>query len=332
MDTAWVAAFDLPLDELRSYSPDLREPRDLDTFWAETLADARSYDLAPTDQRIDVGLPLVEIHDLEFSGFGGHRVKAWLIRPAGRRDDDDALPCVVEAIGYGGGRGYPHEHLLWATAGFAHLVLDIRGQGSNGRHGDTPDPGVSGDPAFPGFVTRGIRDPYDYYYRRVYTDAVRLIDVARTLPGIDERRIVVRGGSQGGAISLAASVLDGDVAGVMPDVPFLCHFRRAVDITDEEPYTEITRYLRTRRDEVERVFDTLSYFDCAVLARRGTAPALFSVGLMDQTCPPSTVFAAYNAYGGPKEITVYPFNEHEGGGVDHFTAQRQFLDRVVGWP
>jgi cephalosporin-C deacetylase len=53
---------------------------------------------------------------------------------------------------------------------------------------------------------------------------------------------------------------------------------------------------------------------------------------MDPICPPSTVFAAYNAYGGPKEITVYPFNEHEGGGVDHFTAQRQFLGRVLGWP
>ena len=59
---------------------------------------------------------------------------------------------------------------------------------------------------------------------------------------------------------------------------------------------------------------TLSYFDGAVLARRATAPALFSVGLMDQTCPPSTVYAAYNAWAGAdKRIVEYPFNDHEGG-------------------
>jgi hypothetical protein len=29
----------------------------------------------------------------------------------------------------------------------------------------------------------------------------------------------------------------------MPDVPFGCHFRRAVDLSHREPYTEITMYL-----------------------------------------------------------------------------------------
>ena len=66
----------------------------------------------------------------------------------------------------------------------------------------------------------------------------------------------------------------------------------------------------------------MSYFDGAVLARRASAPALFSVALMDQICPPSTVFAAYNAYAGRKDIRVYPFNDHEGG---QFHQQREQL-------
>ena len=58
-----------------------------------------------------------------------------------------ALACVVEFIGYGGGRGLPHEWLDWSAAGYAHLVMDTRGQGSNGgRRGATAD-ADSGGPA-----------------------------------------------------------------------------------------------------------------------------------------------------------------------------------------
>ena len=79
------------------------------------------------------------------------------------------------------------------------------------------------------------------------------------------------------------------------------------------PVPEIARYLKIHRLDVDAAFHTLSYFDGAVLGRRATAPGLFSVALMDDICPPSTVYAAYHAYGGPKEIRVYPFNDHEGG-------------------
>jgi cephalosporin-C deacetylase len=96
-------------------------------------------------------------------------------------------------------------------------------------------------------------------------------------------------------------------------VPFLCHWRRATEITDGYPYQEIVNFARIHRDSGERIFRTLSYFDGLNFAARAKAPSLFSVGLMDQITPPSTVFAAYNHYAGPKEIEVYPFNGHENG-------------------
>jgi cephalosporin-C deacetylase len=46
---------------------------------------------------------------------------------------------------------------------------------------------------------------------------------------------------------------------------------------------------------------------------------------MDTVCPPSTVFAAYNNYAGPKEISVYPFNDHEGGQLDHDRVKLDWL-------
>jgi cephalosporin-C deacetylase len=180
-------------------------------------------------------------------------------------------------------------------------------------------------------MTRGILDRKQYYFRRVFTDAVRAVDAARTLPGVDAAKTLVAGGSQGGGIALAAAGLVGDLAGAMIDVPFMCHYERALAVTDSDPFGEIRRFFAVHRTRTEAVFDTLSYFDGVNLAKRASAPALFSVGLMDETCPPSTVFAAYNAYGGaPKEIVVYPFNGHEGGGPHQTQRQWGFARAIVG--
>lgn len=314
--------FDLPLPELRAYSPDLTAPPDLDTFWAATLADARRHELIVSCTPVDSGLSVIDSFDVSFAGFGGTTIRAWLHLPATR---PDPLPAVVEYIGYGGGRGLPHERVLYAAAGYAHLFMDTRGQGSTWLPGDTPDPDATGAPAHPGFMTQGILDPATYYYRRVFTDAVRAVEAVRTFDFVDARRVAVAGGSQGGAITLAVASLLPDVAAAMPDVPFLSDFPRAITLIDSDPYGEVVRYLKTHRDHVDRALTTLSYFDVAILDRRATAPALFSVGLMDGICPPSTVYAAYNAYAGPKEIREYPYNDHEGGQGFHEAERLRWL-------
>lgn len=315
--------FDLPLEELVQYRPSRNEPADFDRFWQETLAEARQHPLNARFQTVDYGLRTLDTFDVTFSGYGGQPIKGWLLLPRVR---DGKLPCVVEYIGYGGGRGFPYNWLLWASAGYAHLVMDTRGQGSVWLNGDTPDYEPEGtNPQFPGFMTRGILDPKTYYYRRVLVDAVRAIETARSHPAVDAARVAVTGSSQGGGITLAMSGLVPDVCAVMPDVPFLCHYRRATQLVDTAPYSEIAQFCKTHRDKVERVFQTLAYFDGVNFATRAGAPSLFAVGLMDNTCPPSTVFAAYNYYAGAKQIKVYEFNQHDGGGMHHTVTRIQFL-------
>lgn len=253
----------------------------------------------------------MDVFDTTFSGWNGERVSGWLLLP---RDRSGPLPAVVTYVGYGGGRGLPYQHLLTPAAGYATLVMDTRGQGSGWSPGTTPDPEADpGTGQHPGFLTRGVSDPRTYYYRRLITYAARAVECAAAHPAVDASRIAVRGTSQGGGLALAAGALAPHVRAVLTHVPFLCHFRRAAEITDEMPYKEIGKYLKIRRDEVDRTFRTLSYVDGMNFASRATAPALFSVALMDMICPPSTVYAAYNHYAGSKQITVWTYNGHEGG-------------------
>lgn len=310
-----MALFDLTLPELQEHRPPREEPDDFDGFWARTLDESRAAGTGLRRRTVDAGYSELITEDVEFSGFGGQSVKGWFVAP---RHRPGPLPVVVSYLGYGGGRGLVGSWSQLPAAGIAQLVMDTRGQGSGYRPGDTPDGAIG--PAVGGVMTRGIDDPEDYYYRRVFTDAVLAVDAARTHPLVDPTRVVVQGGSQGGGIALAAAGLSTGLAGVVADVPFLCGFRRAVELVDTHPYAEIAQYLRVHRGAEQRVWRTLSYFDGVHMAARATAPALFSVGLMDQVCPPSTVYAAFNHYGGDKRMAVYPYNGHENG--EEFQAQR----------
>jgi cephalosporin-C deacetylase len=318
--------FDFPLEQLKTYCPPRDEPADFDSFWSGTLAEARQHPIDARFERVDVGLTTVDTFDVTYNGFGGQPIKGWLLVPRGAAN---ALPCVVEFIGYGGGRGHLYDWLLWSSLGYAHFIMDTRGQGSSWRPGDTPDSAPS-DPQYPGFMTRGVLSPQTYYYRRVFTDAARAVEAVTHYPLVDPARIAVSGGSQGGGISLAAAALNPTVSAALPDVPFLCHYRAAVDLIDTHPYVEIANYLKIHRDKVATVFNTLAYFDGVNFAARAKCPAQFSVGLMDTICPPRTVYAAYNHYAGAKEMCIWEFNNHEGGATYQTVEKVRFLKELWG--
>lgn len=320
-----MALFDLSLDELWKYRRSPSVPPDLDAFWDDTLEQARRAAWSPLLEPVATPLRRVATYDVTFSGFAGQPIKAWLNLPAG---EAGPLPTVVEFIGYGGGRSQPHDWLLWVSAGYAHLVMDTRGQGASWSSGDTPDVGPDGSgPSVPGFLTRGVLDPGGYYYRRLFADAARAVEVAAELPGVDPDRLIVAGGSQGGALALAAASLVADqVRAVVASVPFLCDIRRAITITDSDPYHELVRFCRVHPSRAAAALATADYVDLVNLVPRATAPALFSVALMDTVCPPSTVFAAFHEYAGPKDIAVYEWDGHEGGRADF---RRRTLDFVT---
>jgi len=298
---------DLGLEALWEYRSSYVRPDDFDSFWDSTLAEARAIDLDVEAVPVDTPLTTLDVYDVSFAGFGGDRIHAWLRTPKGQQ----GLPAVVQYHGYGGNRGSAVENLTWASAGFAHLQVEVREQ----RGGA-------------GFMTRGIADRSTYFYRRVFTDAVRAVEAVRALGSAG---VAVIGNSQGGGIALAVAGLVPDLAAVHTQAPFLCDFRRAVNVCGRPPFTELTTYVaENRRSDI---FSTLSYFDGVGFAARATAPAWFSVGLMDDIVPPSTVFGAYHAYAGPKEIAVWEHSAHEAGGSDDLDiALEAFRSRLLEKP
>ncbi|MFG2551191.1 acetylxylan esterase [Streptomyces sp. NPDC048581] len=329
-----MPAFDLPLAELERYRPDPQEPADFDEFWHDTLKEAAQPEVLVAVHPVRTGLRLTETWDVTFRGFAGDPVRAWFSRPAGVREP---LPAVVEYAGYGRGRGLPHERLTWVNAGYAHLLMDNRGQGDQyGNGGATADPHATA-PGGPGPAVRGLLSPHDHHYRRLITDAVRAVTAVRALPGVDAARIAAVGNSQGGGLALAVAGLVPDLAALLATAPFLCGIRRALDLTDAGPYGEITAYLSVHRGAERAAYDTLSHLEGIAFARRAHAPAHFGVGLRDTVCPPSGAYGAFNRYAElsgsdpRKEIHAYPFNGHEGGDAVHVRRQLDWLCEVLAF-
>lgn len=283
------------------------EPEDFDEFWRDTIARTRSFPLDLTVTAHPTHLTRIDVFDVSFRGFGGTPLRAWLRVPQGATEP---LPGLVQFFGYGNGRGHALRDLRWAAAGYAHLVVDARGQG----HGDTDDDHADGGPSAGGFLTRGIRSPEEYYYRRVYADAVRAVDALRSLDVVDPTRVGAVGASQGGGIALAIAGLVPDLAAVIVQAPFLCELDRAATLSREHPYSLLTQYFADRRVGTRAALDTLRYFDGVNHAKRATAPALLSTGMLDGIAPPETVLPAFTAYGGEKTVVLWPYNGHEAGG------------------
>lgn len=318
---------DMSLAELELYKPELTRSADFSSFWEQTLAESANQPLNATLEEIEYPVDRIKVYDVRYDGFGqGTRVAGWYIVPeeSYRRTVDGSTPTLVQYHGYSGGRGIPGQYLNWALQSYNVFAVDTRGQ-----NGDTPDNQPYPYGSAVGFMTKGILDPLTYYYRFAYMDCVRAIDFVRSRSEVGP--IVITGGSQGGGLTLAVAALarDKGIVAAMPDVPYLCHFRRSVEIFTAGPYHELVTYWKQQPYTVEKSYHTLSYFDGMNLAPMISCPVLLSVALLDTVCPASSGFAVYNHLTCEKELRVYHYNGHEGGGVHQEEEKYRFIRRYL---
>ena len=253
--------------------------------------------------------PTAECFDLRFTGVGGSRIYAKYLRPAERKGPH---PAVLQFHGYSAHSGDWHDKLAFASIGFSVAAMDCRGQG--GLSEDlTPARGST----LRGHITRGLSDdPQKLAFRQIFLDTAQLAKIVASFAEVDATRIGAMGGSQGGALTLACAALAPHlIKRAAATYPFLCDYQRVWEMDlAKNAYEDLRYYLRSfdpRHEEIAALFTRLGYIDCQHLAPRITAEVLMGCGLMDEICPPSSQFAAYNKIRSPKQVRIYPDFGHE---------------------
>lgn len=299
---------DIPIEELKKYMGVNSCSDDFDEYWDEALIELKninsSVDLIPSDFKT----PCADCFDLYFTGVRGARIHAKYLRP---KSNINPHPAIIQFHGYTGYSGEWNDKLNYIAIGYSVAVLDCRGQG--GLYEDIG--GVKGN-TFHGHIIRGLDDiAENMLFRHVFLDTVQLASIIMNMPDVNEQRIGVMGGSQGGALALVCAALEPRIKLAAVMFPFLCDYKRVWDMDlVKNAYAEIGEYFRlfdpTHAREKE-IFTKLGYIDIQNLAKRIKAEVLFATGLSDSTCPPSSQFAVYNKIQSPKNMIIYPDFGHE---------------------
>lgn len=304
--------FDLSIEQLNTYQGKNPRPVDFDSFWDQGLAEMRSTDPQVELIAAEFQAPNMECFHLYFTGVGGARLHAKLLRPS---TGPSPHPAVLLFHGYTGDSGDWFDKLGYVNAGFTVAALDCRGQA-----GLSEDSGHVTGNTLHGHIIRGLDDalrgrPEKLLFRQMFLDTAQLAKIIMEMPDVDAGRMGVLGGSQGGALSIACAALEPRIQRVAPLYPFLSDYRRVWEMDQaKDAYKELQEYFRhadpTHQREAE-IFEKLGYIDIQFLASRIKAEVHWGIGLMDTICPPSSQFAVYNKITSPKKMVIYPDFGHE---------------------
>ena len=282
--------------------PAITNPSDFNNFWEQAKADLAKI---PLDARVTL-MPErctenVNVYHVNLQNFKlGTRLYGILCVPK----KEGKYPAFLQVPG-AGARPYNGD-IANAEKGFITFQIGIHGIPVN------MDVSVYNNlmaGALAGYWNYNLDDRDRYYYKRVYLGCVRANDFIVSLPQYDGTNLGVTGGSQGGALSIVTAALD-------PRVKYLASFYPAL--------ADLTGYLKGRAGGWPHLFNkdnlafnntkekiaTAGYYDVVNFARLLKVPGMYSMGFNDETCPPTSMYAAYNVITSPKELFIVQETGH----------------------
>lgn len=281
--------------------PTVDLPTDFTAFWDKARADLAA---VPMDARLTL-LPercteLTNVYQLNLQNINNSRFYGILCIPK----KEGKYPAILRVPGAG---VRPYGGMI-ADADKGFITLEV------GIHGVpvTMDPivydNLSRGP-LNGYWSQNLDDRDRYYYKRVYLGCVRAVDFLASMPQYDGQNLAVTGGSQGGALSIITAGLDSRIKWLGAYFPAL---------------SDVTGYLKGRAGGWPHLFAgnelafnnkpdrirTTGYYDVVNFARLVNVPGYYSWGYNDETCPPTSMYAAYNVIPGPKRLELYRDTGH----------------------
>jgi cephalosporin-C deacetylase len=298
--------------------PTVEDPADFDVFWKEGKEALAKIPLEPKLTLLpEYSTSKVDVYHVSLQNVGNteastSRLYGILCEPKA----DGKFPALLGVPG-AGVRAY-RGMVEMAEKGIITFQIGIHGIPVNL---DQLLYDSLGRGAFNGYWVYNLDNRDRYYYHRVYLGCVRGNDFLVSRPKWDGQHLAVAGGSQGGALSLITAALDERINGLAAYYPALC---------------DLTGYLQNRAGGWPHMFKdpkdghrtaeklkTAQYYDVVNFARRIKVPGLYTWGYNDETCPPTSMFSAYNVITAPKKLLL----ALETG---HFNIKEQ-ADKVDGW-
>ncbi|OAM86958.1 acetylxylan esterase [Termitidicoccus mucosus] len=310
--------------------PTQAQPDDFDAFWDAGKAELATVPMEPTRTLLpEYCTSDVNVYHVSFRVIGGDsrytsRIYGILCEPKA----PGSYPAILRVPGAG---VRPYVPVSTELASRGVITLNI------GIHGIPVDlPAYAYDQmrtgALKAYWAYNLDDKDAYYYRRVYLGCVRANDYLLSLPNHDGKNLLVTGGSQGGQLSLVTAGLDPRVTAVAPVYPAYC---------------DVTGYLHGRAGGWPHMFRpdsktgtagfhaqnpakiaTTAYYDAVNFARRIKAPGLYSWGYNDETCPPTSMFAAYNVIKAPKALNLALITGHNTIPEENVAIDEWLLERA----
>ena len=299
---------DMPLEKLKVYNGINPRPSDFDEFWDSSLAELDAIDPMVDLKKVDFPSVIADCYELTFTSTKGARIYAKLAKP---KKIEGKIPAVIQFHGLSGSSISWRSLISFVSQGYCVASMDSRGQG--GYSADVG--GVPGSTFSTPFV-RGLDGaPGDLYCRDLFLDTAMIARIIMGFDYVDETRVGVFGGSQGGGLSIACAALVPEIKLCAADYPYMSDYKRVWDMDlDKGAYEGLHYYFRhfdPRHEREDEIFTKLGYIDVQFLAPRIKAKVLMATGLLDTTCPPSTQFAMYNKLTCEKQSVIYPDYGHE---------------------
>jgi cephalosporin-C deacetylase len=283
--------------------PTQTEPADFDAFWA---AGKEALAKVPLEPRVtlmpEACTAEVNVYHVSFRTIGGGgqylaRIYGVLCEPVA----PGKYPAILRVPGAGVRPYFGNKEL--AAKGALTLEIGIHGVPVNLPQELYDQMRVG---ALDGYPVYNLDHKDLYYYRRVYLSCVRANDFLTSRENYDGQNLLVMGGSQGGQLTIATTALDPRVKALAAQFPAYC---------------DVTGYLHGRAGGWPHMFRpnaatgenfhatpakiaTTGYYDTVNFARRLKVPGHYTWGYNDETCPPTSIFAAYNQITAPKTLVL----------------------------
>jgi cephalosporin-C deacetylase len=277
--------------------PSLPAPEDFDVFWSEQKKKLAAVPMNPRMTPVASKVAThVDCFDVQLDCVGTAPVSGYYARPKGAKPK--SLPAILLPHGAGVQSAFLLSAAKWGRQGL--LAMDINAHGiPNGKPAQFYKDLAQTNLKEYWHQGRGSRETC--YFLGMFLRVIRAIDFLTAQPEWDGKTVIIYGSSQGGFQAFAAAGLDERVSFLAAGVPAGCD-HTGVKANRVSGWPKLVS-IGADGSADEKVLQAARYFDNVNFAARTKARGAFvTVGFIDLTCPPTSVYAAYNNLHIPKQI------------------------------